>query len=276
MYNKEQTSKLVSYWLRHNPSDGNLDIDEFGWVSIDNLLNALNSRGQNLTYSDIAILNQSFDKIRWEFNDDRIRASHGHSISVILEDKNATPPLILYHGTASKNVTNILKYGLLTMQRQFVHCSANIETAIEVGKRHGKPIVVEVDTESYNKNNARFFQTSDNVWLTSEISNEFLSFKPWETVVYDEKKNLLKQLETEVSDEHIVFKKISNFELILRRHDCDDCLFIDNTDLKVYLIHLTFQGKQLNLNYPRTRLYASFNEWVQNKLIEDQKNWYCI
>jgi len=129
MSNKKDTSKLISYWLRHNPDDGDLTADEFGWVSTGDLLNSLNMKGQKLDLNYIRSLNLSSDKIRWELNEDesKIRATHDHSIPIVLLDQSATPPKILYHGTSTKKVSSIIKTGILPMQRQFVHCSEILE-----------------------------------------------------------------------------------------------------------------------------------------------------
>ena len=162
MFESVQTSKLISYWLRHNPEDANLHADEFGWVSTEGLLEALKLKGQEIALCDLHTLNLSFDKIRWEFSDDRssIRATHGHSIPVILPGETVEPPPVLFHGTSLKTLESIINTGLQPMSRRFVHCSENVETAIEVGKRHGKPIVVEIDTENLFRNGLSFYKTS--------------------------------------------------------------------------------------------------------------------
>jgi len=278
MFNKKETSKLISYWLRHNPNDGNLIADEFGWVSTADLLKSLNLKGQNLDLNDIRVLNLSFDKIRWEFNDDesKIRATHGHSMPIELFGPSVTPPQKLFHGTSTKAVKGIFKEGILPMRRQFVHCSETVEMAIEVGKRHGTPIIIEIDAEVLFNAGAKFFKTSDNVWLIDKIPNNFISLKPWEIVDDGEKTGLLKQLMSELQDAHILFNKTPTLELILRRHDRDDCLFLDSSDLKVYLVHLVWQGKQFNVNYPSTKQYNSFSVWIENELTSDQKDWYLI
>jgi len=114
MFDSLQTSKLISYWLRHNPGDANLHADEFGWVSTEDLLKALNQRGQETAIGDLHTLNLSFDKIRWEFSDDQsgIRATHGHSIPVILPEGAVEPPAVLFHGSSSKSLESIIKTGL--------------------------------------------------------------------------------------------------------------------------------------------------------------------
>ena len=278
MFDSLQTSKLISYWLRHNPGDANLHADEFGWVSTEDLLKALNQRGQETAIGDLHTLNLSFDKIRWEFSDDQsgIRATHGHSIPVILPEGAVEPPAVLFHGSSSKSLESIIKTGLQPMSRRFVHCSDTIDMAIEAGKRHGKPIVVEIDAENLFKNGFLFYKTSENVWLTNAVPIYDLSFKPWKSVDKQEKDGFLRQLRQEIAEEHILFNKTANLELVLRRYDCDDCLFFDRSDWKIYLVHLVWQGRQANSNFPMTKVYSSFLTWAENELTTDQKDWYLI
>jgi len=178
MKDTKHTSKLISYWLRHHPEDGNLTIDDFGWVAVTDLLNALTLKGQVFTFAEIEELSRSFDKVRWEFSvtGDKIRATHGHSIEVILDEKTSQPPALLYHGTASNKIANIKEHGLLPMQRQFVHLSTNKDVALSVGKRHGRALLIEIDTAPLTKAGWKFYKTSDNVWLTTKIPNEYLHF----------------------------------------------------------------------------------------------------
>lgn len=174
----KRTSKLISYWLRHHPEDARLVIDDFGWASIDQLIKALHARNFTVDLPDLLRLTNSFDKVRWEIDEarGRIRATHGHSFPVLLEDKVKTPPEILYHGTAVKNIPAISEQGLAPMSRQFVHLSEAIETALNVGSRHGKPALIEVKAGRLASDGWKFYQTSDNVWLTSAIPAGYLAF----------------------------------------------------------------------------------------------------
>lgn len=172
----KQTSKLISYWLRHHPEDAGLIVDDFGWTSIDQLLKALDSRNLSISLPDLLQLTNSFDKVRWEIDEagGRIRATHGHSFPVLLEDKVRMPPETLYHGTTVKNIPAIAEQGLMPMSRQFVHLSETIEVALSVGARHGKPVWIEVNAGRLANDGWKFYQTSDNVWLTSAIPAEYL------------------------------------------------------------------------------------------------------
>ncbi len=180
--NKTQTqiSKLISYWLRHKPEDGNIVLDEFGWGSIEDILAALKANNIESTQRDLIELSNSFDKVRWKIDEvnNKIKATHGHSIPILQELEPQTPPEILYHGTATKFLESILGSGLKSKQRQYVHLSETMAMAKEVGARHGKPFIIEVDTKKLIKEGWKFYKTEQNVWLTSEIPPQYLDVEP--------------------------------------------------------------------------------------------------
>lgn len=178
-YTDKAISKLISYWLRHNPEEGQLSIDEYGKANIDQLLASITNKVQEpFNIQHLLSLNTSFDKVRWDIDIDNntIRATHGHSISIELEYRESSPPEILYHGTADKNIERIKEEGLKTMTRQFVHLSANTQLATEVAKRHGKPYIISIPTKPLLNDGWIFYNTSENVWLVADIPSTYLEF----------------------------------------------------------------------------------------------------
>jgi putative RNA 2'-phosphotransferase len=171
-------SKFLSLLLRHSPDTIHLTMDENGWVSIQQLIdNALKYKNMNLDIETIKDVVATSDKQRFiiDVTGKRIRANQGHSISVDLELKNVTPPDTLYHGTSDRFLETILKDGLKPMSRQHVHLSATKETAVIVGKRHGKPIVLQIDCKSMNEAVIKFYLSENNVWLVDYVHPKFIS-----------------------------------------------------------------------------------------------------
>ena len=79
----------------------------------------------------------------------------------------------MFHGTARRFLSRIEKNGLLPMRRQYVHLSVNIETAIQVGKRHDdEPIILRIDAiKAWNENTA-FYRGNEKVWLADCIPTD--------------------------------------------------------------------------------------------------------
>ena len=115
-------------------------------------------------------------KKRFAFNEqgDKIRASQGHSIEVELGLEPVEPPVILYHGTAEQSASSIREQGLIRQQRHHVHLSSTVETAINVGGRHGRPVVLEVLARQMFEDGYKFFLSANGVWLTDHVPAKYL------------------------------------------------------------------------------------------------------
>lgn len=172
-----QTSKFLSYVLRHAPDSIGITLDSQGWVAVDELLAKANAAGRALDIKSLKQVVATSDKKRFTFNEDmtRIRAAQGHSVKVDLGKQPSAPPVVLYHGTATRHLPAILQEGLKPMSRQKVHLSPDIETATKVGQRHGKPVVLRVDSRAMHEAGYAFWQADNGVWLTDAVSPEFLS-----------------------------------------------------------------------------------------------------
>ncbi|KAF0110832.1 MAG: phosphotransferase KptA/Tpt1 [Hyphomonadaceae bacterium] len=118
------------------------------------------------------------DKKRFTLSDDKrkIRAAQGHSINIDLGLKPSAPPDMLYHGTASKNLNAIAQLGLLPMSRDMVHLSSDEETALKVGSRHGKPIIIRVAAAQMAQDGHEFFRAENGVWLAKQVEAKYLRF----------------------------------------------------------------------------------------------------
>ena len=68
-----------------------------------------------------------------------------------------------------------MQEGLQKRSRHHVHLSDNQLTALEVGRRHGKPVLLTIDTAAMLKDGCIFFITENNVWLTEEVKPQYLS-----------------------------------------------------------------------------------------------------
>lgn len=104
-----------------------------------------------------------------------IRALYGHSTSEKIVRQPVLPPAVLYHGTAGRFLGSILESGLKPMGRQYVHLSADVATARQVGSRHdAKPVILSVDAESAHERGARFYRGNEKVWLADEVPALYL------------------------------------------------------------------------------------------------------
>jgi putative RNA 2'-phosphotransferase len=172
-----RTSKLLSLVLRHNPGAIGVQLDAGGWADLDELVACADRSGNKISRELILQVVAESDKQRFALSADgrRIRANQGHSINVDLGLVQTEPPEVLFHGTAVRFLDSIFASGLNAATRQHVHLSADVETALRVGRRHGSPAVLRVDSRGLHVAGQAFFRSENGVWLTSQISPQFLA-----------------------------------------------------------------------------------------------------
>lgn len=173
-----RVSKFLSLVLRHKPDEIGLTLDENGWAEVSDLLERANRHGVKITPQILETIVATNDKKRFAFSDDgkRIRASQGHSIEVDLALQSSAPPEYLFHGTASRFLDSIRAQGLLAGKRQHVHLSLDEATAVKVGSRHGKPVILRVRSGDMHRSGAAFFCSANGVWLTAHVASAFIEF----------------------------------------------------------------------------------------------------
>ncbi len=170
-------SKTLSYHLRHTPEKIGLTLGDGGWVKVSDLIAGLKThKGRTLTIERLREVVADCPKKRFSLSQDEtlIRANQGHSVEVDLQLEPATPPSILYHGTADRFLEAITDGGLKKMSRHHVHLSADTETAYKVGSRHGRPVILEVESRKMFDDGFVFFRSENGVWLTDAVPAEYI------------------------------------------------------------------------------------------------------
>lgn len=173
----KRLSKFMSLVLRHDPAAIGLELTEEGWTDVSMLIEKMNEAGKDIDFDTLVSIVEQNDKQRFGFSADRkrIRANQGHSIEVKLGYEAMKPPAVLYHGTAQQHLGSIFKTGLEKRNRHHVHLSAERETALKVGQRHGKPILLLVAADTMEKEGFTFYQSENGVWLTDQVPTRFLT-----------------------------------------------------------------------------------------------------
>ncbi|MDE6911187.1 MAG: RNA 2'-phosphotransferase [Lachnospiraceae bacterium] len=172
---KDSMSKFISLILRHHPEAAYIELDEHGWADVDKLIKGIKRTGKQMNMELLEEIVRTDNKQRYSFNEDktRIRANQGHSISVDVGLKEQEPPVFLYHGTAVGFYQRIQEQGLKPMGRLYVHLSKDAETAVNVGKRHGKPIVLKIHSGDMYRDGQTFYLSENGVWLTKNVAPKY-------------------------------------------------------------------------------------------------------
>lgn len=169
-------SKYMSLILRHKPEVIGITLDEHGWANTEELIAGIKKKYPKFGRTHLMFIVESDEKQRYSFGDGMrlIRANQGHSIPVDVELEEKEPPEYLYHGTAEKYFDSICGQGLIPKSRLYVHLSKDVETALNVGKRHGKPIVFKVLAGKMYEDGYKFYLSKNGVWLTKKVPDQYL------------------------------------------------------------------------------------------------------
>ena len=176
------TSRFISFILRHKPEVIGITPDEHGWADVDDMIAGINQSGEYKIDRDMLDeIVRTDEKQRYSYNEDHtlIRANQGHSIPVDVELEKVEPPEFLYHGTGEKFTASIDKQGLIPKSRLYVHLSPDEETAVKVGRRHGKPVIYLVRAGNMKRDGYAFYRSVNGVWLTKEVPVKYLRKKIW-------------------------------------------------------------------------------------------------
>jgi putative RNA 2'-phosphotransferase len=173
------SSKFLALILRHEPGKIGLTLDAQGWAHIDELITFSQRSGKQIDRALIEEIVATSDKQRFIMSDDgrKIRANQGHSVNIDLGLQPSEPPQVLYHGTATRFLQSIREQGLLHGSRQHVHLSAEKATAINVGGRHGVPVVLHVAARRMHEQSHHFYLSENGVWLTEHVPVAFIGFE---------------------------------------------------------------------------------------------------
>lgn len=174
----EEISKFIALILRHKPETIGITLDEHGWAKVDELIDGI-SKTYVFNMEMLEEIVRTDKKGRYSFSEDKtlIRANQGHSINVDVELEEKEPPEFLWHGTGKKFVSGIDTEGLIPKSRLYVHLSKDEDTALQVGARHGKPVLYRVLSGKMYKDGYVFYLSQNGVWLTKKVPLEYLEKK---------------------------------------------------------------------------------------------------
>ncbi|MCE4625324.1 MAG: RNA 2'-phosphotransferase [Desulfurococcales archaeon] len=165
-----EISKKLAGLLRHYGEKYGVRVDGEGWARIEDVVEALKRMGFHVTIDDIISLAAEDEKGRYEVRGDKIRARYGHSVRVSIRYEESWDVEKLYHGTPLRNLRSIMERGLLPGKRLYVHLTPDPKTALETGRRYGRPVaLLEVDVRCLRRSGRRLYKATSVVYLTDSV-----------------------------------------------------------------------------------------------------------
>lgn len=188
----ESLGRMMAGALRHFPEKLELNMEKNGFVNINDFVAAVQNRRRQMRWLRphhvIAVI-ETDPKGRYEYRDDKIRATYGHSIDVELDLPTIGIPDKLYYPTTAEEVDIVLETGLKPSDRKKVHLSKTYQDAKNAGSvRTAAPIILEIDAAKAQASGLVIGKAGKTVYLADSVPAEFLSKAeiPPEPVVEEE------------------------------------------------------------------------------------------
>jgi putative RNA 2'-phosphotransferase len=165
----------MAFALRHDPARFDLQLDDEGWTSFEDLVIAIRFERYEWQDIDETVIKDAIAEMdRFEVRNGRIRAVYGHSVELAKPAKIEKPPAVLYHGTSVDNVSSIRQHGILRMRRQFVHLSSDYDWVVRFLDDKPAWTIFTVETAHPLDAGIAFRRANRHVWLTDTIPTRFL------------------------------------------------------------------------------------------------------
>ena len=177
---QQKFSMYLACLLRHHPELLNLQMDEHGWVSVDQLLEGLQKEGRyHITREILEEIVSADAKQRYRFSSDgrSIKACQGHSLPFVEPELTVTaPPPVLYHGTTRQACRLIRQSGYISrMQRHAVHLQREKAPAWKSAKRWKQnPVILVIDSRRMAEDGYVFGVSENGVWCTEQVPAEYI------------------------------------------------------------------------------------------------------
>jgi putative RNA 2'-phosphotransferase len=174
----DHLGRVMTGILRHFPDRYHLTVDEHGWISLAQIVRAVSQQHRAyhwLRVHHLVAIAESDPKGRYEVRDDRIRATYGHTLDIVLDLPTENVPDHLYFPVTGEEAALVLEVGLRPSDRKKVHLSKTAGDARAAGAvRTPEPVILEIDAKRARAGGLVIMQAGKTVFLTDQVPPEFL------------------------------------------------------------------------------------------------------
>ena len=173
MSDPKRISKLLSLMLRHRPDEFGLNVDEYGYAPVGDVVEALGTKIDDITEEVLMEMLNAPGQRRFEVNDKGVRAQYGHSFFVEM-DAPEEPPEQLFIGCTRDQATVYADKGIRPADRSYIHLSSTREAAEARNRRVELPCLAVIAAREAHNEGIEFYPRGEIV-LCREIPSQFIS-----------------------------------------------------------------------------------------------------
>ncbi|MBI4394188.1 MAG: RNA 2'-phosphotransferase [Euryarchaeota archaeon] len=171
--------RIMAGVLRHFPDRFGVSMDEHGWVDVHDFVAQIRRQKDRLHWlkpHHVEAIVETDTKGRYQYEDDRIRATYGHSVDVDLDLPTDDIPEKLFYPVTEEELDMVLERGLQPTDRKMVHLSGTFELAMEAGQRRVEaPIILEINAQEAVKSGVVIKQAGKTVYITEDVPAQYLA-----------------------------------------------------------------------------------------------------
>jgi len=191
-------NRLLNYILGNKPDEFGLVPDKEGYISLKELLKAINEE-LDMAYVRESHIQEVLLHNRdgfFEITEKKIRSIKRNFTPVDEDHDCVHPPKTLYKGVKRKTYPFILKSGLLPGSKEYIVMTKDKDLAIRTAHRlDQKPIILEIKAGGAAENGIPFFLFGDSIYLADKIPVQFISGPPLPKELPSKKETVEKERE---------------------------------------------------------------------------------
>jgi putative RNA 2'-phosphotransferase len=173
-------AKFLNYVLSQRPDEFGLVPDQEGFVSLKELLQAVNEEEgwRYVRRSHVQEIFWSQEHPGLQIMEGRIRAAPAHHFETCFTFPPSRPPKLLYYGASRRAYPHILEQGLKSAANESFRLSTSREMALRIARRKDpQPIILEVFAEKAWERGISFRRVNELIFLVESLSPD-LFFGP--------------------------------------------------------------------------------------------------
>ena len=174
-----QLSGTMAGILRHFPEQFRVDMDDHGWVAVDDIVHAIKDNRLNFHWlrdKHVRAIVETDDKGRYQIDGGFVRATYAHTINLDLTDLPESDANELFYPVTEEEAEIVVETGLYPTDRSKVNLSENLEKALEAGKvRTENPVILCIDAAQARLDGVDIRRAGRDVSITDEIDAKYIT-----------------------------------------------------------------------------------------------------
>ncbi|PKK85165.1 MAG: RNA 2'-phosphotransferase [Thermoplasmata archaeon HGW-Thermoplasmata-1] len=174
----DHIGRLMAGALRHFPERLGLQMDDHGWVDLQEFANTVRNNRYRMHWFRPHHLEAIVDtdpKGRYQIWGGKIRATYAHTVQVDTSDLPIANCDELFYPVTEEELDIVLEQGLRPTDRKQLHLSGTIENALSAGKvRTEDPVILGIDVSAAREDGISIRRAGKTVYVADRIDARHL------------------------------------------------------------------------------------------------------